>query len=81
MLLILLEKINSTYIYFIPFDVNIPSEKTRYAAAMDDVRKKHLTSYDSPDEYFEADKIYKVAVQLKTILPILYDKKELVFFN
>jgi len=40
----------------IPFEVSIPNEKTRQA--MDDAREeKDLTSYDSPEEYFKANKI------------------------
>ena len=40
----------------IPFDVSIPNEKTRQA--MDDAREeKDLTSYDSSEEYFKANKI------------------------
>ncbi len=40
----------------IPFDVKIPNSKTRQA--MDDAREeKNLTSYDSTEEYFNANKI------------------------
>ena len=40
----------------IPFEMSIPNEKTRQA--MDHAREeKDLTSYDSPEEYFNANKI------------------------
>ena len=40
----------------IPFEVSIPNAKTRQA--MNDARKeKDLTLYDSPEEYFKANKI------------------------
>jgi len=40
----------------IPFEVNTPNEKTRQA--MDDAREENdLTSYTSPEEYFNAKEI------------------------
>ena len=40
----------------IPFEVSIPNEKTRQA--MEDAREEtDLTSYNSPEEYFKANKI------------------------
>jgi len=40
----------------IPFKVSIPNEKTRQA--MNDAREeKDLTSYDTPEKYFKANKI------------------------